>query len=90
MKRVTLWSCDRCGLQFVADDPPKICPACRNNHSGAVTIRLAGRDVEVSSVRLFGDNPLKDHSVTKGLDSLRLGARCHHGYIYAGICPECN
>lgn len=88
--RVTLWQCDRCSLVFACDEPPKLCPACRNNYSGAVTIRLAGRDVEVASVRLFGDNPLKDHSVTKGLDSLRLGARCPHGWIASLLCPHCQ
>jgi len=87
---VQLWKCDRCALVFVAGTAPKTCPHCGRYHTVSVTIRLAGRDVEVSSVRLFGDSPLKDHSVTRGLDSLRLGDRCPHGFISSLLCPNCQ
>ena len=86
--RVTLYRCDRCGLTFVADEPPKVCPACVRYYSGAVTIRLAGRDVEVESVKLYGENPLKDAEATKGLDSLRLGMRCPHGWMTPILCQN--
>jgi hypothetical protein len=85
--RVTVWVCTRCNLQFVADDPPDKCPKCLRLYSGHVTIRLAGRDVEVDSARLYGENPLK--KVAAGLDSLRLGARCPHGWLISSICPNC-
>jgi hypothetical protein len=87
--KVSIFCCDRCGLAFVADEPPNVCPACLRHHSGPVTIRLAGRDVTVESVRLYGDNPLKDRRITKGLDTLQLGARCPHGFIAPFICSEC-
>ncbi len=84
----TVWCCDRCGLQFVSDNPPKVCPQCRRYHSGSTVIRLLGRDIEISSVRLYGENPLKKAAV--GLDSLRLGDRCSHGWMASMLCPECN
>ena len=87
---VTVWHCDRCGLDFVRDDPPKTCPACRNHYSGQVTIRLAGQNIEVESVKLYGENPLKKAAVTEGLDSLRLGIRCPHGFLADYICNECS
>lgn len=87
--RVTVWCCDRCGLQFVADGPPKVCPACVRYYSGKTVIRLAGRDVEVESVRLYGENPLKNAAVVKGLGSMRLGMRCPHGWMSPHICVEC-
>ena len=86
--RVDLWKCDRCGLVFVADEPPKKCPACVRFFSGQVTIRLAGRDVEVESVKLYGENPLKKAAV--GLENLRLGIRCPHNYIADYLCNECS
>jgi uncharacterized Zn finger protein (UPF0148 family) len=89
MKNVIVWHCERCGLDFVRDDPPQVCPQCRRHYSGPVTIRLAGRAVEVASVRLYGDSPLKDASVTANLDSLRLGMRCPHNWIAPNLCPEC-
>lgn len=89
MKNVTIWECSRCGLQFVADTPPAVCPQCRRHYSGSVTIRLAGRNIEVSSVRLYGENPLRDAAVTDGLDALRLGMRCPHNWIAPNLCPEC-
>lgn len=85
--RVTVWVCTRCDLRFIADSPPDVCPQCRRFYSGPVTIRLAGRDVEVESVRLYGENPLK--KAATGLESLRLGARCPHGWVLGLICPEC-
>ena len=88
--RVTLYRCDRCSLTFVADERPDHCPKCFRLHTGSTVIRLAGRNVEVDAVKVFGDSPLKDQSIAQGLDGLRLGARCPHGFIYAGICPECN
>jgi hypothetical protein len=84
---VTLYKCDRCSLAFVAEEPPSVCPQCRRHYSGPVTIRLAGRDVEVGAVRLYGDNPLKNAAA--GLDNLRLGDRCPHGFIASAICNEC-
>ena len=85
--QVTVWCCDRCGLQFVQDEPPKTCPACRHHHSGPVTIRLAGRDVEIESVKLYGENPLK--KAAEGLNSLRLGMRCPHGWLVPYLCNQC-
>lgn len=90
MKKVNIWYCERCGLKFVADELPKMCPSCRRNYSGTVTFHLAGRDVEVASVRLYGDSPLKDKAVTRGLGSMRLGDRCPHGFISSLLCPNCQ
>jgi hypothetical protein len=83
-----VWQCDRCSLQWIADTPPDTCPKCVRHFSGPVTIRLAGRDIEISSVRLYGDNPLK--KAATGLDSLRLGIRCPHNWIAPHLCPECG
>jgi hypothetical protein len=85
--RVTVWVCSRCQLRFVADEPPDTCPKCQRLYSGRTVIRLAGRNIEVESSRLYGENPLK--SVT-GLESLRLGMRCPHNWISSLLCPECS
>ncbi len=88
--RVDLWQCDRCGLRFVADKPPGKCPACNRNYTGDTVIRLAGRRVKIESVRLFGMNPLNKAGMTRGLDSLRLGCRCPHGWLISYLCRECS
>ena len=87
--RVTLYACDRCNLQFVADEPPGKCPRCSQNYTGKVTIRLAGRDVEIKSVRLYGENPLRKSAARRGLESLRLGIRCPHGWVMPHLCDQC-
>jgi hypothetical protein len=88
--RVQLWKCERCSLTFVADKLPGSCPACLHRYSGSTVIRLAGRDVEVESVKLYGENPLKDQSLTRGLESLDLGIRCPHGWIAPLLCRDCQ
>ncbi len=88
--RVTLFKCERCSLVWVADEPPGKCPKCNRNYSGEVTIRLAGQSVKIASVRLFGENPLRDRSLQRGLDTLRLGIRCPHGQIADYMCGECH
>lgn len=84
---VTVYICERCGLKFVADEPPTQCAACLRHHSGPVTIRLYGQRVEVASVRLYGENPLRR---VRGLESLRLGCRCPHNWLIWYLCPECS
>jgi hypothetical protein len=86
--RVQLWICDRCSLQFVAAEPPGECPCCRRHYSGKTVIRLLGREIEVESVRIYGDSAIK--KALKGTDSLRLGERCAHGFIASFICPDCK
>ena len=86
--RVTLWRCDRCGLTFVAEEPPSTCPQCKRFHSKQVTIQLAGRQVEIASARIYGDNPLKRAAL--GLENLRLGCRCPHNWIISSLCPQCS
>jgi hypothetical protein len=91
MKVKNLWCCDRCQLQFVGgDDPPGKCPSCNRNFSGGVNIRLAGRDVEIASVRLFGEHPLRNRALRRGLDQLKLGDRCPHGWMCHALCAVCS
>ena len=88
MKIDFLWVCDRCRLQFVAAECPGTCPNCRRNYSGHTVIRLAGQDIEIEAVRIYGDSAIK--KALKGTDSLRLGERCAHGFIASFICPDCK
>jgi len=90
MKVSNLFVCDRCGLQFVADEPPNLCPACLRHHTGPTVIRLAGRNVSVESVKLYGENPLRGRGMVRGLADLRLGCRCPHGWIIQDLCSTCN
>jgi len=84
---VTLWVCDRCHLQWVDDDTPIQCPACLRHYSGSTVIRLLGREIEVESVRIYGDAAMR--KATKGFNSLRLGCRCLHGFIHEALCSVC-
>jgi hypothetical protein len=52
---------------------------------------VAGYPVQVSAVVLLdSDLGLLDRHVRRGLDALRLGERCEHGYISYRICPTCH
>ena len=88
--KVQLFVCDRCGLAWVANTPPNVCPHCSRHYSGPVTIRLAGRQVEIESVKLYGENPLRGRGMVRGLADLRLGCRCPHGWITEYLCAECS
>jgi len=79
---VTLWICDRCHLQFVAAECPGACPNCRRNYSGHTVIRLAGQDIEIEAVRIYGDSAIK--KALKGTDSAAWGTLCawFHSLIY--------
>ena len=85
--RVQIWCCDRCGLQFVADDPPPKCPHCWRQYSGQTIIRLLGREIVVESVRIYGDAAMR--KAMTGSNHLRLGMRCPHGWMAPHICVEC-
>ncbi len=86
--RVDLWVCGRCNLKFVADVQPKECPQCRRHYSGTTVIRLLGREIEVESVRIYGDAAMR--KATRGFGSLSLGIRCPHGWAADYLCSECN
>ena len=86
--KVDLWVCDRCGLVFVSDDVPNVCMACLRHYSGTTVIRLLGRQIEVTSVRIYGDAAMR--KATRGFGSLRLGIRCPHGWAADYLCSECN
>ena len=86
--RVDLYVCDRCHLRWVSEEFPIQCPACLRHYSGTTVIRLLGREIEVESVRIYGDAAMR--KATRGFGSLRLGIRCPHGWAADYLCSECN
>ena len=86
--KVNLWKCDRCGLVFVSDDVPNVCMACLRHYSGTTVIRLLGREIQVESVRIYGDAAMR--KATRGFGALSLGIRCPHGWAADYLCSECN
>lgn len=94
MDTVDLYDCSRCHLQWVAGSEPipGTCPGCRLHHSiPKGDVLVAGVDVKVGLVRDYGlRDGLLDPQVRRGLDVLRLGDLCPHGFLTAIICRECN
>jgi hypothetical protein len=88
--KFTLWCCERCDLIFHADEPPSVCPQCRWYYSGEIHFTLAGRDVEVKEIKVYGKSPLLGKRVQRGLSTLDLGCACPHGMLHPAICHSCN
>lgn len=85
-----LYRCTRCELVFAADVLPRQCPACRIWHSAPTQIVLAGRNVEVPFLRIYGPTVLKSQDVREQFARMDLGDRCEHGYMSAMLCQKCN
>lgn len=86
-----LWLCSRCHLQFVWDGIPGECPKCkRQSQVTKDPIILAGRDVKVAALKLYGvATGLLDKEIRRGMESLDLGERCPHGMIADVLCSDC-
>jgi len=81
--------CSRCGLQWVFDGE-EVCPKCKLFMSYQSPIKVAGFEVVVEQLILYGTKTgLHDKKVRKGLDRLSLGERCGCGYLSWRICPTC-
>ena len=93
MEPVTLFRCARCRLEWVrsSEKVPGFCPQCRKSYSVPTEIVIAGHAVEVTRVFDYGsDEGICDKRVRHGLDVLKLGDRCSHGWISYLLCPTCN
>jgi hypothetical protein len=91
MDTVTLKRCLNCKLQWVDDSRFESCPHCRRMHSSPPAAVVAGIEVKVEAVVLYGDEMgLHDSRVRRGLAGLELGERCECGYLSWRICPKCN
>ncbi len=90
MREIVLYVCSKCHLEWINRGEVH-CPRCRT-HS-AVTQEealVAGRRVKLSAVVLHGEAAgLLLEEVRRGLDTLKLGERCSHGWITYRICPIC-
>ena len=91
MRITDLMRCERCGLEWVADDPGT-CPRCRRFSTlPTEPVIVGGHKVQVRSVVLFGDETgLADKKVRRGLEKVDLGCKCPHGFIHHSLCPECS
>ena len=91
METVTLKRCLNCGLEWVDSPRFEICPHCRRRWSFPPAAVVAGVEVEVKAVVLYGDEMgLHDARVRRGLAGLDLGERCACGLISWRICDKCN
>lgn len=92
MDSVDLLQCSRCRLLFVkgSEAIPGYCPQCRKDFSVPTEILVAGQNIPVTRVLELGSRiSLCDKDVRRGLDTLKLGSRCEHGWITELLCPEC-
>jgi hypothetical protein len=91
---VDLLRCEKCSLTWVqgTEPIPGACPACSREYTvprGPVLV--AGIQVPVKSVMAYGSiEGLLDFRVRRGLEVLRLGNRCEHGWMSTHLCPTCN
>jgi hypothetical protein len=85
--RVDLLKCVRCSLRWVDDEGLNQCPRCKRWSAKPTVVTLAGQNVEVSAIRLFGESAMRD---PRGLEVLNLGTRCGHGFIHPSLCQECS
>ena len=91
METVTLNRCTNCQLMWVDEGDFEICPRCRKHHTAPLSAVIGGIEVQVEKVVLYGDDMgLHDSRVRRGLEGIRLGFRCGHGYLTPFICPTCN
>jgi hypothetical protein len=93
MKPVDLLYCQRCKLIWVKDTElvQKRCPSCLREYTvPQAPVVVAGQQVPVKSLMVFDSTDgLLDRAVRHGLDVLKLGDRCPHGFVARVMCPNC-
>jgi hypothetical protein len=91
VETVTLNHCCNCHLRWVDEGEFIACPRCRKRFTAPKAAVIAGVEVQVEAVVLYGDEMgLHDVRVRRGLAGLNLFERCAHGLISWRICDKCN
>lgn len=90
MPTVTMLKCSVCKLRWIEEPDQHRCPRCQRFHRIQPKAVVAGVEVEVKRIELWGGvDGLLDEDVRRGLSGLVLPGRCPHRMISRHICNLC-